>query len=249
MERTKELLRTVESLQNVLLARATGEAADADHYRELRAAALAEPMISERLPSFVHTCRELGQFWSHIKARYQHYSERREHIWNDFRPLLSFLESGAVTPATSHAGSILSVVDAPHVQSAWHTAFQRKDSDPEGAITSARTLLKSVCKHILDEASVTYDDAWDLPRLYKTAAEHLNLAPQQHSELVFRQILGGCHTVVEGLGALRNKHGDAHGKGKSQIRPQPRHAALAVNLAGTVATFLVSTLEEKGLKQ
>ena len=77
----------------------------------------------------------------------------------------------------------------------------------------------------------------------------MNLAPQQHSELIFRQILGGCHTVVEGLGALRNKHGDAHGKGKSPIRPQPRHAALAVNLAGTVATFLVSTLEEKGLKQ
>jgi hypothetical protein len=215
----------------------------------MRTAVLAEPMISDRLPRFVHTCRDLDQFWSYIKARHPQYKERREHIWGEFRALLDFLEAGAITPATNQAGVVLGVVDSPHVQSAWQAAFQRKESDPEGAITAARTLLDSVCKHILDLASVPYGDDWDLPRLYKIAAEHLNLAPQQHTELVFRQILGGCSTVVEGLGALRNKHGDAHGKGKTHIRPGARHAALAVNLAGTVATFPVSTLEEKGLKK
>jgi hypothetical protein len=49
--------------------------------------------------------------------------------------------------------------------------------------------------------------------------------------------------VVEGLGALRNKLRDAHGKGKKAARPSPRHAELAVNLAGAMATFIVSTRE------
>jgi hypothetical protein len=40
---------------------------------------------------------------------------------------------------------------------------------------------------------------------------------------------------------LRNKIGDAHGKGGKPVKPSPRHAALAVNLAGTMATFLVET--------
>jgi hypothetical protein len=62
---------------------------------------------------------------------------------------------------------------------------------------------------------------------------------------LFRQILGGCQTVVEGLGALRNRHSDAHGKGITATRPAARHAELAVNLAGTMATFLLQTWESR----
>jgi hypothetical protein len=71
----------------------------------------------------------------------------------------------------------------------------------------------------------------------------LNLAPQQHTEEIFKQILGGCQTVVNGLGSLRNKTGDAHGKGQRYVKPSERHAKLAVNLAGTVSVFLIETLE------
>jgi hypothetical protein len=51
--------------------------------------------------------------------------------------------------------------------------------------------------------------------------------------------------VVEGLGALRNRLSDAHGKGTAGVKPAPRHAELAVNLAGTMATFLVATWEAR----
>lgn len=54
-------------------------------------------------------------------------------------------------------------------------------------------------------------------------------------------ILGGCSAVVNGLGTLRNKLGDAHGQGKIPVTPAARHAELAVNLAGSLALFLVST--------
>ena len=49
--------------------------------------------------------------------------------------------------------------------------------------------------------------------------------------------------INNGLGTLRNKHGDAHRAGSRSIKPKPRHAELAVNLAGTMAIFLVQTYE------
>ncbi|EQD46232.1 abortive phage resistance protein, partial [mine drainage metagenome] len=38
---------------------------------------------------------------------------------------------------------------------------------------------------------------------------------------------------------------DAHGKGKRAVRPRARHAELAVNLAGSMAAFLVATWKER----
>ena len=136
-------------------------------------------------------------------------------------------------------------MDAAHVQAAWMKALDRRIVDPEGAITSARTLIESVCKHILDEAAISYDDATDLPKLYKQTAEILNLAPSQHTEPIFKQILGGCTAVIEGLGSLRNRLSDAHGKGRIGSKPLPRHAELAVNLSGALASYLLATWEAK----
>ncbi|MGU3345368.1 abortive infection family protein [Pseudomonas monsensis] len=50
---------------------------------------------------------------------------------------------------------------------------------------------------------------------------------------------------LEGLGALRNRLSDAHGKGKGGVKAAPRHAELAVNLAGSTALFLLATWEAK----
>lgn len=77
------------------------------------------------------------------------------------------------------------------------------------------------------------------------AAEVTNLAPSQHQEEVFRAILGNCQSIVNNLIAIRNRVGDAHGQGRRRVRPKPRHAELAVNLAGTMAAFLVETWQER----
>lgn len=105
--------------------------------------------------------------------------------------------------------------------------------------------MESVCKHILDDAEVKYDDSPDISKLYKQTAEILKLAPSQHTEQIFKQILGGCTAVVEGLGALRNRLSDSHGKGKVGVKPAPRHAELAVNLAGALAVYLLATWEAR----
>jgi hypothetical protein len=61
----------------------------------------------------------------------------------------------------------------------------------------------------------------------------------------FKRILGSCQSIVETLGTLRNRLGDAHSAGPKKNKPLPRHAELAVNLAGTMATFLVDTWQAR----
>lgn len=156
-----------------------------------------------------------------------------------------FLNQPAFTPSDSVVSAILSRIDAEHVSDAWQKALDRRAADPEGAITVARSLLETVCKFILDEEQVTYSDTIDLPGLYQLTANKLRLAPSQHTEQIFKRVLGSCQNVVEGLGTLRNKLSDSHGKSKQTVKPAARHAELAVNLAGTMATFLVATWEAR----
>ena len=240
-----ELINKVESLKLMLVSHATGSGADTTEYKGLRQELMAIPRVAKLLPRFVHVCRDPGEYWSFIKAKFNTYAERREYLRNEFNPLLTTLETESRTPSDAPITATVKSVSSAYIQETWHKALERRATDPEGAITAARTLLESVCKHILDAAGATYDDSADLPKLYSQTAKQLNLSPSQHTEQLFKQILGGCQTVVEGVGALRNRHSDAHGKGTSGTKPAPRHAELAVNLSGTMATFLLQTWEAR----
>jgi hypothetical protein len=150
------------------------------------------------------------------------------------------------TPGATAAGTALAkLTDWTAVTKAWQAALGKVSSDPEGAITATRTMLESICKHICDERAAAYDDGWDLARLYKAAASSMEIAPDQHSEQIIKQILTGVTTVVAGLAAMRNTLSDAHGKGKRSVRPAPRHAKLAVNSGFAIAGFLIDTHVEK----
>ena len=242
---SRELYEQTEALQNLLISQATGGREDEGEFTRLRQSLMANMSLAPLIPQFLRTCRTLSQFWQFIKYKYGTYAERRDYIWGEFNRLLETLERGVVSPADTLVTQKLEKFDALHVQAVWSKALERRTSDPEGAITSARTLIESVCKHILDEASIQYDDGADLPKLYKLTAETLRLAPSQHTENVFKQILGGCTAVVEGLGTLRNRLSDSHGKGKVGSRPLSRHAELAVNLSGALATYLLATWDAR----
>jgi hypothetical protein len=241
----RELFEQIEALQNLLVSQATGGCEDDTEYTKLRQVIMANTGLEPYIPRFVRTCRNLDQFWQFIKQKFPTYSERRNFLWDAFRPLLDALEYGTVSPADQIVSGAIEEFDAVHVQAVWSKALDRRATDSEGAITIARTLLESVCKHILDEAGERYEDNPDLNKLYRQTAEKLNIAPSLHTEPIFKQILGGCTAVVEGLGALRNRLSDSHGKGKVGVRPAPRHAELAVNLAGAVATYLLATWQAR----
>lgn len=240
-----DLINKVESLKAMLVSRATGGEGDDFQYTNLRRELIALPRITKNLPQAVHVCRDLAEFWGFIKSKFATYAERREYLRSEFDPLLKMLEAEARAPSDLAISATIQAASLSHVQEAWHKALERRANDAEGAITAARTLLESVCKHVLDATGEPYDDGAELPKLYALTAKQLNLSPSQHTEQLFKQILGGCQTVVEGLGAMRNRHSDAHGKGAAGTKPAPRHAELAVNLSGAMATFLLQTWEAR----
>jgi hypothetical protein len=243
-----QLLEQVQILEKGLVTFATGGGFGDASYEDLRKLLITDSRSKKIAPGFLKTNRTLEQFWQFIKGSFAHYGERREYIWAEFTPLHDELEDKKRAPADIEVSEILMKFDGENVHEVWQKALVRREGDSEGAITSARTLLETVCKHILDQSGVEYPEDADLPKLYRLVATELNLAPNQHTETIFKQILGGCTAVVEGLGALRNRLSDAHGKGLAGTKPDSRHAELAVNLAGTMATFLIRTSERRKTK-
>jgi hypothetical protein len=229
----------VLALQSLLISISTGQDADDNDYRTLRARLMSLSALDDVFPQFVRTNRTADQFWQFIKRKFKRYQERRDYIYSSFQPLLDRLEASATTG--QQVRQILEAVNSESIVAAWNKALDRRLNDPDGAITAARAMLETVCKHILDDKGIEYSPTDDLPKLYNQTCKQLNLSPSQHAEDVFKRILGGCTAVVEGLGALRNRFGDAHGQGRTPVKPAPRHVGLAVNLAGSMAMFLVET--------
>lgn len=242
LQHIKELstFHLVQYFQDGVVARATGNGFDNDLYITIRAKLLKNKSLEKLLPEWIKTKRTIDHFWTFIKGRYSTYEERRKFLWEEFTPVLNYLESKVKTPIDTKL-----VFNEVYINKEWEKALNRKTIEPEGAITMAKTLLESTMKHILDEENITYKEKDDLPKLYKKVAKRLNLAPEQHQEQIFKQILQGATSVIYGLGTVRNKLGDAHGKGKARVKPSVRHSELVVNLAGVMANFLFKTYEEK----
>jgi len=230
-------------LRNGLIALCEGGGKMNDRvYRLLRREFMSDPATSGVVPQFVRTAQDTGAMWAFLKDQAAQWEPRRQFVRDQFVGLIDFLESGGA-PADAIVTDALERFDAEGITEAWNKALARRETDPAGAITAARTLLETVCKHLLedDDGNAAYGPNDDLPKLYRMASERLNLAPSQHSEDAFKRILGSAASIVEGLGTLRNKVGDAHATGRKPIKVAARHAALAVNMAGSMALFLIET--------
>jgi hypothetical protein len=252
------LLDKVRQLEDIFITCATGGKTSDEDYSKLRLELLKDRAVTDLLPSFVKDFDQLPKFWGFIKVTFSTYADRREFIWDQFRPLIVSLEEKDISesqPADDDISTLLINFDTEHIHIFWKRALERRNNDPEGAITMARTLIESVCKHILDEEGISYKykdkdkDKDELPELYYKTAKQLNIAADQYQEEALKQIFGGCRSVILGLGALRNRLSDSHGKGKQAVKPSSQQAALAVNLAGSMAAFLVATWEEHSSKK
>ena len=238
---TEERIDQVEELQEILIdsVKAYG---NAGRYSRLRRDLLQSSRIRPKLPDFVTDCRTLEHAHNRVTKEAKSLKlSAREYIWTAFQDLFDVLERELIDPADFEITGTIESLDSGQILGAWKKALDRRSSDPEGAITMARSLLESVCKHLLEEMEKSHDRKDDLPALYHNVAEELHLSPSQHSEEIFSRILGSAQQVVEGLGAVRNRHSDAHGNSDGAGRPSGRHAELAVNLAGSTAAFLVKT--------
>jgi len=247
LESLKTDMEKVEYLQDMLIRHATGganNAPDISDYKTLRKYFMNNLKSSNFLPDYVKNKRDLEQFWGFIKNKFSTYAERRKFIWESFSKLLDYVETEDGSMTKSISTKQLAKFGVNVIYHEIKKGLERIEKDPDGAITTARTILETTLKYIADEKKIVYSDKDELSQLYKKVAKKLNLSPEQHNEYIFKQILGGCSAIVNGLGTLRNKLGDAHGKSISTIKPQPRHAELAIGLSGSMATFLMETYKK-----
>lgn len=149
------------------------------------------------------------------------------------------VEAGGTAPVTEIFGS--TALSLPNVKADFERALSNIDSDPEGAITSACSTLESVAKSILDGLGEPYPKDQSIQPLVFATLKELTLAPDQYSKAEIKRILGGLVNIPAGIGVLRTKYGNAHGRGTQFTQLLPRHARLAVNAASTVGLFLIET--------
>ena len=242
----EESSEQAKMMRNILIARATDghEAGDNAIYKHLRESFMNDPTTKLLLPSFVRTNRSLSMFWEFIKHKHGTYHERREFIHNQFTPLIEHLSGENTAPSDNIVSEALEAFGVDRIKNRWLEALERRIRDPAGALTTARTLLEDVIKHILDGLHQDYSRGDDLPKLYDKVAEHLNIAPKQHSEETVKSMFGSITNLVNGIGTLRNQEGDAHGRGADDPPPPRELADFAVNTAGILATFLIKTYQE-----
>lgn len=247
MPADEELLDKVCDIKSMIVSMCTGGYNDFQEktFAVLRENLLAYDWIKAKMPEVVRRHSSKVEVYRFMKSQSASYQGRASYLDQVFQPLIQLLEGKEIAPSDGEVSRTISSIDWDHVQKDWSKALELRNSDPEGAIRQGRTLLETVCKHILEEAGVAYREKDDLPQLYRSTAEVLQLSPSQQTEEIFKQVMGGCFSVVQGLGAIRSKHGDAHGKGLKLPPPESRHAELAINLAGTMASFLIKSWSER----
>ena len=126
------------------------------------------------------------------------------------------------------------------------------ENDPGLAIGTAKELVETVCKTILEERGVSIEDNPNLPKLVKKTAKELKLTPsdipdEAKASKSIKLLLSNLATITNGVAELRNSYGTGHGKSAKSKGLGSRHAKLAVGSASTLAIFLVETHHEKSV--
>lgn len=122
---------------------------------------------------------------------------------------------------------------------------QAAEDDPALAVGTAKELIETICKTILEDRGVSHKEE-DLPKLVRTVAKELLLLPEnipdnaKGSDVISR-LLSSLNQVAQGIAELRNLYGTGHGRDGRFIGIHPRHAKLAVGAAATLGMFLMET--------
>lgn len=120
----------------------------------------------------------------------------------------------------------------------------QKDTDL--AIGTAKELLETTCKSILQQKQITSNPSWTLPQLLKATTNSLDFTPKEASETeiaerAIKQILGGVASIVQGVGELRNGYGTGHGKEANFKGLEIKYAKLLVGVVSEIVILYLAT--------
>jgi hypothetical protein len=147
------------------------------------------------------------------------------------------------TPFVMHGAHDAIAGGLVHVEQQVMSIEQAVVENPSLTFDLARTLVESVCRAVLRERNIGFSEDDDLPKLFKTASQHLPfLPPSASSEAEVREslkkTLGGLSTAIQGIRELRNKCGFAsHGSGAPRPPMESVQALMAAEAADTIIGF------------
>ncbi|WP_414608303.1 abortive infection family protein [Stenotrophomonas pavanii] len=126
------------------------------------------------------------------------------------------------------------------LRNSWDRAIGRSKSDPMGSITAANSFLESVMKWIVEQSGEPVPE--NRKKLFELTVKLVGdgLPSGQDSA-----ILAHFDTIMREIGSLRSKIGDAHGSTSTARPPTPSQALLSVNIAGSLALYLLDSFEEQ----
>lgn len=142
------------------------------------------------------------------------------------------------------------VLDSDYVMQQITRMEASVSDDPALGIGTAKELIETCCRTVLQERGKEPDEKWDLSQLVKQTSRELKLIPEKIPDEAkagdtIRRVLGSLASITQGIAELRNAYGTGHGKGAKHRGLSPRHARLAVGAASTLAVFLVQTHREQ----
>lgn len=147
------------------------------------------------------------------------------------------------------AKAVAQSVDADYMTQQITRMEAAVEDDPALAIGTAKEFVETVCKTILTQRGVPYEEEGKFSKLVRLTLKELKLAPddvsnQAKASDTIRVLLNSLATISNGLAELRNPYGTGHGKVAGAKGLGPRHAKLAVGAASTLAVFLFETNNE-----
>lgn len=143
-------------------------------------------------------------------------------------------------------GSIAEVAvqfDSPYLQSQINRMEAAVESDPALAIGTAKELIETCCKTILEDRGKSLGANPDMSELTRATFKQLKLTrddvPQatQGAESI-RRVLSNLGSISNELNRLRGLYGTGHGQTASTYVLSPRHARLAIGASATLVRFL-----------
>ena len=160
----------------------------------------------------------------------------------------------SVSPGLNSARETFSGTDVGYVSQQITRMETAVNQDPELAIGTAKELVETCCKSILNECQVSFSKNDNLPKIMKATIQQLELTPedipgQAKASKTIKRLLSNLATITQGVAELRNHYGTGHGKLSANKGLQARHAKLAVGAASTLAVFLAETYKVKKSKK
>lgn len=153
------------------------------------------------------------------------------------------------TPGVASVRAILAGTDPSYIAQQITRMEAAVVNDPALAIGTAKELIETVCKTILEARGIAFSKTAELPELVKATAKTLELTPDDVPDKakaadIIKRLLSNLGSITQGVAELRNQHGTGHGKKAGTKGLGSRHAKLAVGAASTIAVFFIETHDE-----